>query len=140
MEAAGRPEDGLCTFAAALEWPDLNFHVIHFNGSVVTWTISQGESEKASNPSRSSPPTRCLHPSFPAHSISSAGLLPTLRGFGYKFIFIDRKSELMYSVLLSLSPLQCVSILGSGTKVSAAIYSRGRCTMPSAWVGTGLPG
>jgi len=38
----------------------------------------------------------------------------------------------MYSVLLFLSPLQYVAILGSGAKVAAAIYSKGRCVDPGA--------
>lgn len=43
-----------------------------------------------------------------------------------------KKKELVYSVLLFLSPLECVAILGNGAKVAAAIYSRGRCMDPGA--------
>lgn len=43
-----------------------------------------------------------------------------------------KKKELVYSVLLFLSPLRCVAILGNGAKVAAAIYSRGRCMDPGA--------
>lgn len=145
MEAVSRPEDGLFTFAETLEWPDLNFSVVCVNHSVVTWTMSWGKVEKHQNLLVPHPPPgACILPlvplQMPADSISSAGLLPTLRGFGYKSVFININTELMCSVLLFLSPLPCVAILGSGTKVSAAIYSRGRCTMPSAWVGMRLPG
>lgn len=81
--------------------------------------------EKHQNPL---PPIWYLQPSSgsPAESIFLAVLLPALGDFGYKFIFILKKKELMYSVLLFLSPLQCAAILGNRAKVTAAIYSRGR--------------
>lgn len=47
-------------------------------------------------------------------------------------IYGEKKKKLVYSVLLFLSPLECVAILGNGAKVAAAIYSRGRCMDPGA--------
>lgn len=95
------------TFAEPLEWADLNFYVICFNHSVVTWIMSWGEVEKHQNLLVPHPHlVSASFPWLPSHSISSAGLLPSLQPeFGYKLIFIDIKPESMYSVLLFLSPL-----------------------------------
>lgn len=100
------------------------------------WSLAWGEVDKHQNLIPHPPLGACslqLVPlQAPADSISLPVLLPTLSGFGYKFIFIKKKKVLMYSVLLFLSPLECVSILGNRAKVAAAIYSRGRCVDLSA--------
>lgn len=93
-----------------------------------------GRSGKASKPACSSHPTWTLQPSVGSHvEACSEHLLgcrtACLGCFGYYFIFIYIYKTYVqcFSVL---SPLQCVSILGDGAKVAAAIYIRERCMDP----------
>lgn len=79
MEVVGRPENRLFTLAKALEQPERqnsNF-VIHFNYTVVTWSLAWGEVEKHQNLLVPPPPAGAcilwLVPlQLPADSISPA--------------------------------------------------------------------
>lgn len=64
----------------------------------MTWSLAWGEVEKHQNlpvphPSGGACSPRLVPLKVPAESISSAVLLPTSGGFGYKFIFIKKKKS-----------------------------------------------
>lgn len=105
MEVVGRPENRLFTLAKALEQPEgqISNCVIHFNHTIVTWSLAWGEVKKHQNLLVPPPPAgacilRLVPLQLPADGISLAVWLPTLGGFGYKFIFMVKKKKNLCTV------------------------------------------